>query len=191
MAETVEKRSAGRAIAIPMIGLGAACCCAIEVVSSRWPEYAVLPGAAGSILALCGLVLLFRSQLQAARAEAEKRADCIRISPYIPQMADGSNGAEFLKVVLAPAPEPIQMRPRRERPALALAHSADAAHLEQLGSDEDSAAERDRVERSRAAIELVSSLRLGTEWSRDLQLSRRAEARLDSDPFVQRLARLG
>ena len=178
-----SQRTVARAAAIPMIGLGAAICGSVEFVQSRWPEFVALPGAVGSACALLGVLLLFRAQMQAARAEKARKSDCIRISPYVPEMADGTSGAEMLKVVLAPSPRPAHMTEAfaTDRPLDMQAGPVHARHPEQRPAES---------RRRRASATLITALRFGNEWSRDVNLSGRALARLESDPFVQRLGRL-
>lgn len=191
MTRKENHRSIGRSLAIPMIAIGAACCASIELVQGHWPEIAAVPGTAGSVAALLGLLLLFRSQLREKREERAQKEECVRISPYVPEMVDGSNGAEVLKVVLEPVPQTVRQRPRQTRtePLQSLpANTGTAPFFVSTGTDP---VRSGRQQRKRTSATMIAALRFGSEWTRDVQLSRRAMARLESDPFVQRLARLG
>ncbi|SDJ60138.1 hypothetical protein [Aliiruegeria lutimaris] len=175
----------GRRMAVPMIGLGAACCSSVEFVKLNWPDLAAFPGAAGSICAMLGVLLLFRSQLRAAKAARANRDGCIRISPYVPEMADGSNGAETLKIILTPSPQVV----------VSTAFSIDAPHApetQEQGPAEETKPERPFAHAKRLVSRpLATAQEIGAEWSQDVQLSGRAQERLEADPFVRRLARLG
>ncbi|RYH08631.1 hypothetical protein [Tropicimonas sp. IMCC6043] len=187
LAEFETPRDVARSAAIVMIGLGAACCCSIDYVQTRWPDLAAYPALAGCTTALLGLLLLFRSQRRASRKKAASAQDCIRISPYRPEMADGSDGAEVLQLVLTPVARPAPLAPRHSR-----RKAARTASLTPFFEPRDTRLENAAVAGVRSAsATLISALRFGQEWSRDLELSSRALARLERDPFVQRLARLG
>lgn len=186
-----KKRTASRSVAIPMIGIGAASCSSIEMVQARWPDLAALPGAVGSVCALLGVLLLFRSQLAAARAEKARKEACVRISPYIPEMVDGSNGAEMLKIAMAPLPQTIVARAHAVLKPISQAAHDPVDGVSPFFTGETARAMRvPKRGRADASATLISALRLGSEWSSDLQLNGRAQARLESDPFVQRLGRL-
>ncbi|PRY23709.1 hypothetical protein CLV78_104201 [Aliiruegeria haliotis] len=188
------KTRLSRVAAIPLIGFGAILCGSMEYVQNNLPEFAALPGLLGSGSALLGVLLLFHSQSAQARDARRQQGACIRIAPYVPEMTDGSDGTSALLAALAPVkPSRVEsagattQRPSRQA-ADAIRRirlqAAPKARLHVVGDPET----RRRMSSGRAA--LCSALKLGGEWSRDLKLSRRAEARLAADPFVQRLARL-
>lgn len=190
VAERKTRQHTARSVAIAMIALGSACCGSIEFVATRWPDLAAIPGAAGSMSALLGLLLLFREQQRGRRAAEARATDCIRISPYRPEMADGSDGMEMLKLVLMPASSQVPLQPRHRRTTAARpAPKARAASLTPFFAAHDVRLEHSAPQGASAT--LFSALRLGQEWARDLELSGRARAQLERDPFVQRLARLG
>ena len=179
MSPTAERRTIGRRFAVPMIGLGAVFCASVEFVQVRWPDLAALPGAVGALSAVLGVLLLFRSQ-ERARNETET---CIRISPYVPEMADGSNGAEKLKVVLTPSPQPVIAANFKREPV-----PDDTNEAPKMAQPRDGTSEILQCQKSGR---VVTALRIGTDWVQDVHLSGPAQARLEADPFVQRLARLG
>lgn len=183
----------GRILAIGMIGLGAACCCSIELFQRYMPDLAAIPGLVGALLALGGLLLLFRCQVKQARFEAARKRECLRLAPYLPEMLDGSNGAVALSVALAPA-DAAAVEPaictgaktpvRRRQPLM-------RSHANQNGATVTLFNEAHQPRRNTGApAAFYAALRLGGEWTQDLDLSPRAQARLEADPFVQRLARL-
>lgn len=201
----VSHRDLSRLCAIPMLGLGAAICISVEFFQTHVSGYAALPLIVGPALALVGLLMLLRGQLREARAEKERKAGCQRIASYRPVMADGSNGSAALSLVLAPAGEICSEPPRRRSVARAQAvaraprsqseapyggnvRQFPPAHLH-------AAAHRAPVRTSSrqgrsATASLADAMHFGSEWAQDLDLSPRALARLEADPFVKRLARI-
>ncbi len=182
-------RCAGRTAAIPMIGLGAACCCSIEIVQNRFPDFAAVPGTAGAVLALVGVVMLFRCQVRQAREQDALKKACVRIAPYVPETTDGSQGAEILKIVLTPAgaspvanamETPILRRHTQAKPSPSRTNTTETP-LHAGRPDH----------RFATPATLYKVLKLGNGGTRDVDLSRRALARLEADPFVRRLSRLG
>ncbi|SNS18358.1 hypothetical protein [Tropicimonas sediminicola] len=195
-------RSTSRMLAIPMLGLGAASCVAVEFVEALAPDLAALPLIAGPALALAGLLLLLRSQVSEARAAKARRMSCQRIAPYRPVMADGSNGVAALNAVLSPAGERHSAPPRRANVARAraVARASNAPLETHYGSNvrlfppaphRAEAQPEPAATRSRTpSASLANAVHFGNNWAQDVDLSPRAKARLEADPFVKRLARI-
>ncbi|NDR59401.1 hypothetical protein [Aliiruegeria sabulilitoris] len=185
MTSDVAQANIGRRLAVPMIGLGAACCSSVEFVKLNWPDLVALPGAVGSICAMLGVLLLFRSQLRAAKAVRANRAGCIRISPYVPEMADGTNGAETLKIVLTPSPKLVVSTAVPD-------DGSQSAETREQETAENAPCKLPFAKGRRVVSRpLAAAQRFGSEWAQDVKLSGRAQERLEADPFVRRLARLG
>ncbi|MDV7142170.1 hypothetical protein R3X27_05705 [Tropicimonas sp. TH_r6] len=164
----IERKSNGRVAAFACFGLALACVVARASLGARKPDIALLPLTAAGILACLGLFLLLRGVFAGrTRSKSDEPEATVQIAPYSPEMSDGSDGAEAVQAVLAPLSkigEPAECEASRTAP---------------------------RAPRGRAVSrKRVAAQRLGSEWSNDLQLSPRAQARLEADPFVQRLARL-
>lgn len=164
-----ERKASGRIAAIACFGLAAASVGARATVQSSWPDLALLPIAGAGLFASAGFTLLVRSMVVGRKeTDPEPVEATVQISSYSPEMVDGSDGAEAVRAVLAPVAE---------------AEADDSAHLAEAAA---------RVASGRAlSPDRVSARRLGAEWAHNLRLSRREQARLEADPFVQRLARLG
>ncbi len=168
-----EGTSNGRVAAIACFGLALACVAVRPMIAARWPELALVPFAAAGGVAIVGIALLLRG-LFASRAKPapDTPDETVQIAPYAPEMSDGSDGVEAVRVALTPVAE-------------AGSPTRGTAPLFVVG-EETPAPQARTMSRQR-----VAKQRLGSEWSSDLQLSRRAQARLEADPFVQRLSRLG
>ncbi len=138
----------------------------------------MLPGAAGTLCAMVGVLLLIRSRIKATKSVRSNPDGFIRIAPYVPEMVDGSNGAEWLKLVLTPAPRPVI--------AASFSRKPQRSELDQSQPQE----ETPDTPAKKGSGEVVTAFRIGPEWAKDVHLSNRAQARLEADPFVQRLARL-
>ncbi|SFC84460.1 hypothetical protein [Tropicimonas isoalkanivorans] len=190
--DTGLTRNRARMAAIPMIALGAACCASIEIVKSTAPDLATLPGLAGSVLALGGLLLLFKSQLAEKRATAAAKRRYQRIAPYLPEMTDGSGSAKALAAALAPVEKAIEPAVRltvvsAEAVARAPRRQKNGAGASVTLFQHDPASDDHRG----ASTPIFAAMRLGGNWAEGLKLSPKAMARFESDPFVQRLARIG
>ncbi|WP_068109266.1 hypothetical protein [Tropicimonas marinistellae] len=186
-------RSLARMVAIPMIGLGAASCATIDMVHRHMPEFSAVPGIAGSVLAMVGLMLLMRCQVRQARDEAARRLRCQRISYYVPVMADGSSCSDALTAALVPAGVSTGAPTRRR--------SVSAARMAKREQDRRTKCAGASVTLFRhgpesteravgAKTAVTAAMRFGGEWTKDLDLSPRASAQLEADPFVKRLARM-
>lgn len=125
---------------------------------------------AAALLLFLSLVARMRSRRRAAALPQALAGAHHRIPAYVPEMANGVDGSLALARVIGP----FEIRREVARRPLARAAAAPG-----------------KAARRGAGNPLFAAVRLGENWGEGLKLSGRALSRLNADPFVQRLGRLG
>ncbi|MDT0681128.1 hypothetical protein RM543_00405 [Roseicyclus sp. F158] len=162
---------------------------------------AILPGGfpvwtrlAGTAFGIAGLMMLVGLIARPGRTTAvEEEIPVERIAPYVPQMAAGTDGAGLVRAMLEPksgaaglAAAPAAAHPRT---AAASEVMAEAACLAKSGATTPRTGPFEPQPCRKVDGAFLSSARLAPAEP-EPKLSRRASAKLDKDPFVQRLARM-
>ncbi|WP_116085430.1 hypothetical protein [Tropicimonas sp. IMCC34011] len=163
---------------------------------------AILPGGfpvwtrlAGTAFGIAGLMMLIGLIARPGqRAAVEEEIPVERIAPYVPQMAAGTDGAGLVRAMLEPktdaaglGPAPVAAHPPRASAASEV--MAEAACLAKSGATTPRTGPFETRPCRKVDGAFLSSARLAPAEP-ELKLSRRASAKLDKDPFVQRLARM-